>query len=57
MKASIPLDKPKEVTIYKMSVNRKQIGLTFKTEQKKVIEALEALGKVRNRLHISAVSI
>ncbi len=46
MQASIPLEKPEEVTVYKMSVNRKQIGLAFKAEQKKVIEALETLGKV-----------
>ncbi len=46
MKASIPLDKPQEVTSFKMSVNRKQIGLAFKADQKKVVEALETLGKV-----------
>ncbi len=46
IKASIPLDKPQEVNSFKMSVNRKQIGLSFKADQKKVIEALETLGKV-----------
>lgn len=36
MLASCKLDKPQEVTEYKLQIDRKALGKTFKAEQKKV---------------------
>ncbi|CAM9963468.1 unnamed protein product, partial [Hapterophycus canaliculatus] len=45
MLASCKLDEPKVVTEYKLQIDRKSIGKTFKAEQKKVIAALECLSE------------
>ncbi|CAM9565940.1 unnamed protein product [Ectocarpus sp. 12 AP-2014] len=45
MLASCKLPEPKVVTEYKLQIDRKALGKTFKAEQKKVIAALEALSE------------
>lgn len=42
MLASCKLDKPQEVTEYKLQIDRKVLGKTFKAEQKKVLVLLYA---------------
>ena len=39
------LDKPKQVEYYKLQANRAKIGLTFKGDQKKVLEAFATMGE------------
>ncbi|CAN0038986.1 unnamed protein product [Ectocarpus fasciculatus] len=45
MLASCKLAEPKVVTEYKLQIDRKALGKTFKAEQKKVIAVLEALSE------------
>ncbi|CAM9762579.1 unnamed protein product [Chrysoparadoxa australica] len=45
MLASQRLDTPREVTVYKLNVDRKKIGMTHKADQKKVVAALEKVSE------------
>jgi glycyl-tRNA synthetase (class II) len=45
MEASLYLTEPKVVEYHKLNADKKKIGMTFKAEQKKVVEALEGLSE------------
>ncbi|CAN0444458.1 unnamed protein product [Ascophyllum nodosum] len=45
MMASHQLDEPRVITAYKLQVDRKALGVTFKGDQKKVMAALEAMSE------------